>query len=155
MASIEFIAAIIGIALIFDFLNGANDAANSISTVVSTRVLRPRFAVAWAAFFNFVAFGIFGVKVAETIGKGIVSPTFVNEFVVLAALLSAVFWTAISTKVGMPISVSHSLVGGLVGAAFFAAGAEAIQFSGFFLTVIFIVIAPLLGMTIGFFFMSL
>ncbi len=101
------------LALLFDFLNGMNDAANSIATVVSTRVLSPRVAVAWAAFFNFVAAFGFGVKVAGTIGKGIVEARVVTEPMVLAALVGAILWVHLCTRYGLPISVSHSLIGGL------------------------------------------
>ena len=106
---------IIVIALLFDFLNGMNDAANSIATVVSTRVLSPKMAVLWAAFFNFVAAFGFGVAVAKTIGKGIIDPAIVNQHVILAALVGAILWTHLCTHYGLPISVSHSLIGGLAG----------------------------------------
>src|SRR5438067_13584972 len=108
---------IIGTALVFDFINGFHDAANSIATVVSTRVLSPRLAVLWAAFFNFAAFAIFGVKVAKTIGKGVVDPAAVTPELILAALVGAIVWNLITWWLGLPSSSSHALVGGLVGAA--------------------------------------
>ncbi|MDD3666902.1 MAG: inorganic phosphate transporter, partial [Bacteroidales bacterium] len=103
----------IAIALVFDFLNGMNDAANSIATIVSTRVLSPFAAVAWAAFFNFAAYFLFGVHVANTIGKGIVNPAVVNEYFILSALIGAVVWVYVCTHFGLPISVSHALIGGM------------------------------------------
>src|SRR3989304_1137902 len=111
-----FIFSIIAVALIFDFINGFHDAANSIATVVSTRVLRPNFAVAWAAFFNFSAVFFFGLHVANTIGKGIVEPHIVNEYMILSALVGGIIWVYFCTIYGLPISVSHSLIGGLIGA---------------------------------------
>ncbi len=138
------------IALLFDFLNGMNDAANSIATVVSTKVLSPFTAVAWAAFFNFAAAFIFGVKVAGTIGKGVVDPQFINEYVVLSALLGAVSWVYACTYFGLPISVSHSLIGGLVGPVLFTVGTEAIFRAGMLKIVLFIALSPLIGMMLGF-----
>src|SRR6186997_3735177 len=105
------------IALAFDFLNGMNDAANSIATVVSTGVLRPHYAVAWAAFFNFVAIFIFHLKVAATVGKGIVDPAIIDHYVVFGALVGAISWNAITWFFGLPSSSSHALIGGLIGAA--------------------------------------
>src|SRR3954465_9037796 len=110
------IAALIAIALIFDFLNGLHDAANSIATIVSTRVLSPRFAVIWAAFFNFIAFLFFGVHVAETLGTGIVSAEIVDPQVIFAALTGAIVWNIATWILGIPSSSSHALVGGLFGA---------------------------------------
>lgn len=104
---------IIILALLFDFLNGMNDAANSIATIVATRVLTPKIAVAWAAFFNFSAAFFFGVEVATTIGKGIVEPSAVDQYVILSALIGAIVWTHSCTRLGLPISVSHALVGGV------------------------------------------
>ena len=112
MLSVVVIAIVI--ALLFDFLNGMNDAANSIATVVSTKVLPPFFAVLWAAFFNFAALFFFGVHVATTIGKGIVDPAIINEFVILSALIGSVIWVFTCTQMGLPISVSHALIGGLI-----------------------------------------
>ena len=143
------------IALIFDFLNGMNDAANSIATIVSTKVLPPIYAVFWAAFFNFAAVFLFGVKVAATIGKGIVDPTIVNEFIILGALLGAVVWVFICTHYGMPISVSHALIGGLMGPAIVAAGTEAVLSSGLSKVLAFIVLSPLIGIILSYFLMIL
>src|SRR5258707_8353258 len=116
------LAALVLLALFFDFSNGFHDAANSIATVVSTRVLSPRYAVAWAAFFNFVAFAIFGVHVAKTIAKGTVDPAVVDPAVVLAALLGAVIWNLLTWWWGLPTSSSHALIGGFLGAAITKAG---------------------------------
>jgi len=140
---------IIAIALLFDFLNGMNDAANSIATVVSTRVLSPRIAVLWAAFFNFVAAFGFGVHVANTIGKGIVDPTVVTPLLILAALVGAVVWTHLCTRVGLPISVSHALIGGLAGAGVARAGFGCLVTSGLTKVAVFIVLSPLIGMVVG------
>src|SRR4051795_1179179 len=107
---------LIGIALLFDFLNGLHDAANSIATIVSTRVLPPRYAVFWAAFFNFIAFLFFGLHVAETLGTGIIDPALVDPRVIFGALMGAIVWNVITWVLGIPSSSSHALVGGLVGA---------------------------------------
>jgi PiT family inorganic phosphate transporter len=142
---------IVLIALIFDFLNGFHDAANSIATIVSTRVLTPRKAVLWAAFFNFLAAFLFtGHNVAKTIGKGLVTPSLVNEYVILAALLGAIAWNIITWYFGIPSSSSHALMGGLGGAAIMRAGFGSIIWSGWVKTLIFIVVAPMLGMVLGF-----
>jgi PiT family inorganic phosphate transporter len=141
---------IIFVALVFDFLNGMNDAANSIATVVSTRVLSPRLAVAWAAFFNFVAAFGFGVAVAKTVGKGIVNPEIISQQMILAGLIGAIVWTHLCTKYGLPISVSHALIGGMAGAAVAKAGLEALVMSGILKVVIFIFLSPLIGMILGF-----
>ncbi len=144
---------IIALALLFDFLNGMNDAANSVATIVSTRVLSPRLAVAWAAFFNVVAVLFFGLHVAKTIGKGVIDPTIVTNEVILATLIGAIVWTHTCTHVGLPISVSHALVGGLVGAGFAAAGGDALQMRGLLKILAFIVISPMLGMFLGYWLM--
>jgi PiT family inorganic phosphate transporter len=145
------IIVIVVIALVFDFLNGFHDAANSIATIVSTRVLTPRKAVLWAAFFNFLAAFLFtGHNVAKTIGKGLVTPTLVNEYVILAALLGAIAWNIITWYFGIPSSSSHALMGGLGGAAIMRAGFGSILWSGWIKTLIFIVVAPMLGMVLGF-----
>jgi PiT family inorganic phosphate transporter len=144
---------IILLALVFDFLNGMNDAANSIATIVSTQVLTPRVAVLWAAFFNFVAAFGFGVHVASTIGKGIVSVAIVNEYLVLAALVGAIVWTHLCTEIGLPISVSHALIGGLAGAGVAKGGFDALVPAGLTKVVIFIFVAPILGMVLAFFLM--
>ena len=153
MLSIVIIA--ISIALIFDFLNGMNDAANSIATVVSTKVLPPLIAVLWAAFFNFIAMFFFGVHVATTIGKGIVDPIFVNEFIVLAALIGAVIWVYTCTHMGLPISVSHALIGGLIGPALIVGGKSALFSAGILKVSLFIVLSPLIGMVLGYLLMVL
>lgn len=148
-----FTIAIIVLALLFDFLNGMNDAANSIATVVSTRVLTPRLAVLWAAFFNFVAAFGFGVHVATTIGKGIVDTTIVNHVMILSSLIGAVIWTHFCTKFGLPISVSHALIGGLAGSAIAKAGFGALIASGLIKVTLFIFLSPLIGFILGIIFM--
>ncbi|MCI0706909.1 MAG: inorganic phosphate transporter [Ignavibacteriae bacterium] len=147
---LALIIVIILIALLFDFLNGMNDAANSIATIVSTRVLSPRLAVAWAAFFNFVAAFGFGVAVAKTIGKGIVDPAIISQDVILSALIGAIVWTHLCTHYGLPISVSHSLIGGLAGAGLAKAGVEALILSGIWKVVIFIFLSPIIGLLVSF-----
>ncbi len=140
---------IIVLALLFDFVNGMNDAANSIATIVSTRVLSPRLAVAWAAFFNFAAAFGFGVHVANTIGRGIVDTSVVSPILILAALVGAILWAYLCTHYGMPISVSHSLIGGLAGAGLAKAGPGALVTSGLVKVAIFIVLSPVIGMIVG------
>jgi PiT family inorganic phosphate transporter len=144
------VVAIIVIALAFDFSNGFHDAANSIATVVSTRVLSPRLAVMWAAFFNFVAFLVFGVHVARTIGKGVVDPAVVTPPIILAAVLGALIWNIITWWLGLPTSSSHALIGGLAGAALVASGPQAVIASGLVRIAQFIVLAPLIGLLAGF-----
>jgi PiT family inorganic phosphate transporter len=144
---------IIALALLFDFINGMNDAANSIATIVSTRVLSPRLAVLWAAFFNFAAAFIFGVHVANTIGKGIVQLAVVNQYLILSALVGAIIWAHTCTHYGLPISVSHSLIGGLAGAAIMKAGPGSLVISGLLKVVAFIFLSPIIGMILGFFLM--
>lgn len=140
----------IALALAFDFLNGMNDAANSIATVVSTRVLSPLMAVAWAAFFNFIAVLFFGVHVATTIGKGIVDPGIINEYIILGGLLGAVTQVFICTRLGIPISVSHALIGGLIGPSLLVGGTSVIISSGLTKVLLFIVLSPLIGIILGF-----
>jgi len=147
-----FIIIIIFIALVFDFTNGMHDAANSISTVVSTRVLTPRQAVLWAAFFNFVAFIIFGTTVAHTIGSGMIDLKAVTTTVILAALLGAISWNMITWYFGLPSSSSHALVGGYAGAAIAKGGFGVIIASGWYKTLLFIVLAPAIGIVLGFLF---
>ena len=142
------IVAIVVIALVFDYINGFHDAANSIATVVSTRVLTPRAAVAWAAFFNFIAFVIFPLHVAHTIGKGIIDPHIINDAVLFGALGGAIAWNLITWWYGLPSSSSHALVGGLIGAGVCKGGFGVIQ-SGVGKTALFIVISPVLGMLVG------
>jgi PiT family inorganic phosphate transporter len=139
------IAALIAIALIFDFLNGLHDAANSIATIVSTRVLSPRYAVAWAAFFNFIAFAVFGLHVAATIGTGIVSPAIIDDSVIFGALMGAIVWNVVTWLAGIPSSSSHALIGGLVGAGLCKGGWKAIVWSGLGKTAAAIVLSPLSG----------
>ena len=144
------VLAIIGFALVFDFTNGFHDAANSIATVVSTRVLSPRYAVVWAAFFNFVAFAVFGVHVARTIAKGTVDPAAVTPVVVLAALLAAVTWNFLTWWLGLPTSSSHALIGGFVGAAVASAGPRSVVVPGVAKIAAFIVLSPLIGLVFGY-----
>ncbi len=143
------------IALLFDFLNGMNDAANSIATVVSTKVLSPLFAVIWAAFFNFVAVFFFGVHVATTIGRGIVDPAVINEYVIIGALIGSVIWVYTCTHFGMPISVSHALIGGLIGPALIKGGTSVLLPAGITKVLVFIVLSPLIGIILGFLIMVL
>ncbi len=137
------------IALAFDFLNGFHDAANSIATVVSTRVLKPYQAVAWAAFFNFIAIFIFKLKVATTVGQGIVDPVVVDHHLVFGALIGAIAWNIITWYYGIPSSSSHALIGGICGAAVAKGGLWALQSSGVIKTLVFIVISPTLGFLLG------
>ena len=148
----EFVIFIILLALVFDFYNGMNDAANSIATIVATRVLTPFQAVAWAAFFNFVAAFLFGVSVAATIGKGIVDVNIVDNYVILSGLVGAIILTATATHFGLPISVSHSIIGGYGGAGVAKAGFEALIMSGYSKVVIFIFAAPIIGLIMAYVF---
>ncbi|HMU42936.1 MAG TPA: inorganic phosphate transporter [Ignavibacteriaceae bacterium] len=148
----EFVYLIIILALVFDFYNGMNDAANSIATIVSTRVLTPLQAVVWAALFNFLAAFIFGVSVATTIGKGIVDVNIVDNYVVFAGVVGAIITTATATHLGFPISVSHAIIGGYGGAGILKAGIGAIIVSGYSKVVLFIFLAPLIGMFMAYFF---
>jgi inorganic phosphate transporter, PiT family len=147
--ALPLLVGLIGVALFFDFLNGLHDAANSIATIVSTRVLRPQYAVFWAAFFNFIAFLFFGLHVAETIGRGIVSADIVTPQVVFAALVGAIAWNIITWLYGIPSSSSHALIGGLVGGAVAKAGSVAIVWSGLLKTVAAIVLSPLTGFVLA------
>jgi len=146
---LALVVGLVALALVFNFLNGMNDAANSIATVVSTRVLTPRLAVAWAAFFNLVAPFLFGVNVASTIGTGVVVPSIVTPMMLLAVLVSSIVWTHVCTRAGLPISVSHALVGALVGAGLVKAGPDCLVVSGLAKIMIFIVLAPLIGLALG------
>jgi PiT family inorganic phosphate transporter len=148
----EFVIFIILLALVFDFYNGMNDAANSIATVVATRVLTPFQAVSWAAFFNFIAAFAFGVSVATTIGKGIVDVSIVDNYVILSGLVGAIVLTATATHFGLPISVSHSIIGGYGGAGIAKAGFSALIISGYTKVIIFIFAAPLIGMVMAYIF---
>src|SRR5580698_534900 len=136
---------LIVVALAFDFLNGLHDTANSIATLVSTRMLRPRYAVIWAAFFNFIAFLIFGVHVARTIGVGIIAPQIMDAHVIFGALVGAIAWNLVTWWGGIPSSSSHALIGGLVGAGVMKAGLSSIVWPGLLTTGAFIVLSPLLG----------
>jgi PiT family inorganic phosphate transporter len=140
---------LVALALAFDFMNGFHDAANSIATVVSTGVLRPHQAVIWAAFFNFVAIFIFHLKVAATVGKGIVDPEAIDHYVIFGALVGAIAWNLITWYYGIPSSSSHALIGGMIGATLAKAGIEPLLAPGIVKTATFIVVAPLLGMTLG------
>jgi PiT family inorganic phosphate transporter len=146
LATVIFLVAL---ALVFDFMNGFHDAANSIATVVSTGVLRPHQAVAFAAFFNFVALFVFQLKVATTMGKGIIDPSIVDHYVVFGALIGGIAWNVITWYYGIPSSSSHALIGGLIGAAIAKAGAGSLVASGIGKAVIFIFVSPFLGFLLG------
>jgi PiT family inorganic phosphate transporter len=150
MPDVVIVGAIILVALAFDFVNGFHDAANSIATVVSTRVLSPRYAVIWAAFFNFIAFLFFGLHVANTIGKGIIDPSVVDPAVIFAALIGAIAWDLITWFYGIPSSSSHALIGGLAGAAVAKAGAGSLDAAGLTKVTVSIVLSPFLGLTLAF-----
>src|SRR5882672_624277 len=139
----------VAVALIFDYINGFHDAANSIATIVSTRVLTPKYAVVWAAFFNFIAFKIFPLHVAHTVGKGIIDPSIIDDAVLIGALGGAIAWNLITWWYGLPSSSSHALVGGLIGAGVSKGGLSVVQSAGVTKVAIFIVIAPLLGLLLG------
>ena len=143
---------LIALALAFDFLNGFHDSANSIATIVSTRVLRPRYAVIWAAFFNFVAFLIFGLHVANTMGKGIIDIAIVDKGIIFGTLKGACCWNIITWYLGLPTSSSHALIGGMIGAALVKAGPEALVWHGILKTVIFILVSPVAGLVLGYVF---
>ncbi len=145
--------AIVALALAFDFVNGFHDAANSIATIVSTRVLKPHWAVLWAAFFNFIAFLIFETHVATTIGKGVVNPAMITMPVITAGLVGAIVWDLITWYGGIPTSSSHALVAGFAGASLAHAGPESLVATGLIRIMVFIVVAPLMGMVIGYLFM--
>ena len=140
---------LVAVALLFDFMNGLHDAANSIATVVSTRVLSPRVAVAWAAFFNFIAFAVFGLHVANTLGTGIVEASVIDPAVIFGALAGAIAWNAITWAWGLPSSSSHALIGGLVGAGVAKSGFGAVVYSGLTKTAFGIVFSPLLGFVLA------
>jgi len=153
MMTIVVIAIVL--ALLFDFFNGMNDAANSIATIVSTKVLSPLTAVLWAAMWNFSAAFFFGVHVATTVGKGIVEPHAVNEYLILASLIASIVWVYACTHLGLPISVSHALIGGLIGPALIKHGPSVLVMSGIIKVSLFIVLSPLIGFFIAYFFMIL
>jgi PiT family inorganic phosphate transporter len=143
------IAMLVVLAIAFDFMNGFHDAANSIATVVSTGVLKPHQAVAFAAFFNFVAIFVFQLKVAATVGKGIVMPGVVDHYVVFGALVGAIAWNFITWWYGIPSSSSHALIGGIVGAVMAKSGADSLIAAGVWKTVAFILVSPVLGFTLA------
>jgi PiT family inorganic phosphate transporter len=147
--SVWFFLAILLVALIFDFINGFHDAANSIATVVSTRVLSPTAAVVWAAFWNFIAAFVFGTAIAKTVGKGMIDLSVVDSTVILGGLVGAIVWDLVTWYLGLPTSSSHALVGGYGGAAVAKAGFTAIIASGWIKTLVFIVVAPLMGLTLA------
>ena len=149
-APVTYVLAILVIALLFDFINGFHDAANSIATVVSTRVLAPSAAVVWAAAFNFIAVFVFGTAVAKTMGKGLVDLAVVDASVILAGLLGAILWDLITWWLGLPTSSSHALIGGYAGAAVAKAGVTALLFPGKWVsTLVFIIVAPVMGLTLA------
>lgn len=148
-AAISLVIFTVALAFLFDFLNGFHDAANSIATIVSTRVLKPHWAVIWAAFFNFIAFLFFGLNVANTIGTGLIDPSIVNVQVILSALIGAIFWNIFTWYFGLPSSSSHALIGGLLGAAIAKSGFSSLKFAGISKVLAAIVISPLLGFMFG------
>src|SRR5690349_4766705 len=149
--SLPVLIGLITVALAFDFLNGLHDSANSIATIVSTRVLRPRYAVMWAAFFNFIAFLFFGLHVAQTVGVGIVDVAIVDARVIFGALMGAIAWNLITWWAGIPSSSSHALIGGLVGAGMTKAGASAVVWGGLSKTAAAIVLSPMTGFVLALF----
>jgi PiT family inorganic phosphate transporter len=146
-----YLIGLIAVALAFDFLNGLHDAANSIATIVSTRVLPPQYAVFWAAFFNFIAFLFFGLHVAQTVGTGIITPDIIDDRVILGALMGAISWNLLTWALGIPSSSSHALIGGLVGAGFAKAGIGAVVWSGVIKTGSAVVFSPALGFVLALF----
>ena len=147
--SFTLLVALIGVALLFDFLNGLHDAANSIATVVSTRVLKPHHAVLWAAFFNFIAFAVFGLHVAQTVGKGIVDAQIIDPQVIFGALMGAIVWNVITWRYGIPSSSSHALIGGLLGAGISKAGFSSVVWVGVGKTVAAIFLSPTVGLVLA------
>ena len=147
--SLPLLVALIGVALAFDFLNGLHDAANSIATVVSTRVLKPHQAVLWAAFFNFIAFAVFGLHVAQTVGKGIVDAEVIDAQVIFGALMGAISWNLITWRYGIPSSSSHALIGGLLGAGISKVGLSGVVWSGVAKTVAAIFLSPTVGLILA------
>jgi PiT family inorganic phosphate transporter len=147
--SLTLVIITIALALFFDFLNGFHDAANSIATIVSTRVLKPHWAVLWAAFFNFIAFAFFGLHVANTIGTGLIDPGVVDQHLIFSALIGAILWNIFTWYFGLPSSSSHALIGGLLGAAIAKAGFAPLKIIGISKVLAAIVLSPMLGMAIG------
>jgi len=150
-----FVVIIVAAALVFDFINGFHDSANSISTVVSTRVLSPKVAVIWAAFFNFAAIFFVGTPVAKTIGTGIIHPDIVDDYIIISTLGGAIIWNLITWYLGLPSSSSHALIGGLIGTGIAKAGMDILIWAGIIKTTAFIFISPLIGLGLGLLFMSL
>lgn len=148
-AGLWVVVLLVALALLFDFMNGFHDAANSIATIVSTGVLKPHQAVAWAAVFNVIAVAVFQLKVASTIGKGTIDPAIVDHYVVFGALVGAIIWNVVTWYYGIPSSSSHALIGGLVGAALMKAGPSSLNWAGIGKVVAFIFVAPLLGFILG------
>ncbi|MDB5583261.1 MAG: phosphate transporter, partial [Bradyrhizobium sp.] len=147
--ALPILIGLIAVALLFDFLNGLHDAANSIATIVSTRVLRPQYAVLWAAFFNFIAFLFFGLHVAQTVGTGIIDAAIVDPQVIFGALMGAIVWNLLTWALGIPSSSSHALIGGLIGAGTAKAGLSAIVWSGALKTSAAIVLSPSIGLMLA------
>ena len=147
--ALPFLIGLIVVALVFDFMNGLNDAANSIAAIVSTRVLAPKYAVCWAAFFNFIAFLFFGLNVAKTVGIGIIAPGIVDPHVILGALVGAIGWQTFTSRAGIPSSSSHALIGGLVGGGIAKGGIDAVVWSGLLKTAGAIVLSPALGLLLA------
>jgi len=153
--SMAFVIFLVVVALVFDFLNGFHDSSNSISTIVSTRVLKPQHAVLWAAFFNFIAAFFIGTAVAHTVGKGIIHIDIVDNLVILAALSGAIIWNITTWYYGLPSSSSHALIGGLIGAGVAKGGVDTLVWSGIIKTTLFIVLSPMIGLILGYVFMML
>ncbi|MDD5249012.1 MAG: inorganic phosphate transporter [Rhodocyclaceae bacterium] len=151
--SLSVVVVLVGLALVFDFMNGFHDAANSIATIVSTHVLKPHQAVVWASVFNVIAIFIFQLKVATTVGKGTIDPSIVDHYVIFGALIGAIFWNIVTWYYGIPSSSSHALIGGLVGAALAKSGPDSLIWSGVGKTVLFIFVSPILGFVLGAFLM--
>jgi PiT family inorganic phosphate transporter len=147
--SLTVIILLVTLALLFDFMNGFHDAANAIATVVSTGVLKPGQAVAMAALFNVLAFFVFNLSVAKTIGKGTIEPAFIDQYVIFGALIGAIFWNFVTWYFGIPSSSSHALIGGLIGAAVAKEGTGALIGAGLYKIILFIVLSPLLGFVLG------
>src|SRR5918994_6510788 len=147
--SLHVLIALIIVALAFDFLNGLHDAANSIATIVSTRVLRPQYAVVWAAFFNFIAFLFFGAAVAQTVGRGIVAADVIDPQVIFGALTAAITWNVVTWLGGIPSSSSHALIGGLIGAGLAKIGVSGIVWSGVIKTTSGIFLSPAIGFSLA------
>lgn len=150
-----FVIFLVFVALVFDFINGFHDSSNSISTIVSTRVLKPQHAVIWAAFFNFAAAFFIGTQVAHTIGRGIINIAIIDNLVILSALTGAIIWNLITWYYGLPSSSSHALIGGLIGSGIAKAGTSTLVWSGILKTTAFIVLSPAIGLFLGYFFMIL